>query len=341
MTKKDILITIDPTTRVVYFEDGFIGVSGENLQGNIVFKFKDGFVNGTPSVEIEKGNNKYVITEITKLDETYVMPIKSSLLTDDKVEMNLMITEDSETPNVPIFKSRKFTLRVANSVEATEVIPDEYDTWYSQISEKIEELENINANVITGVGRPDKPETTQGKITGNEPVGTIYISTDGANVGAWVWTKYGDDPNKVYTARGWVVTAGDTGNVIVIPTNIKGDAKIVFRRINNTVFSSLGFQGQWGTFGIDENATLEHNRKITLGVVPQGFGTNTAQTTMISKDGEEMLTNAIYNVLTRADGGKIQIRTPNSTVANSLKGQTLLRASSIRWVTNEPYPDSL
>ena len=42
---------------------------------------------------------------------------------------------------------------------------------------------------IVGPGRPDVPSTTEGRITGTEPVGTEYRSTDGAGVGAWVWQK--------------------------------------------------------------------------------------------------------------------------------------------------------
>ncbi len=138
------------------------------------------------------------------------------------------------------------------------------------------------------------------------------------------------------------MTSGDTGNVIVTPTNVTGGAKIVFRRVNNTIFSSLGFQGPWGTFGIDQNAVALEGTKFELGVTPQGFGTNIAQTMLLSRDGKEMIVDAIYNVLTRTrDGGKIQIRCKDATIANGLKGQTLLRAASIRWVTNESWPESL
>ena len=55
---------------------------------------------------------------------------------------------------------------------------------------------------LTGPGRPDQPATTGGIITGSEPVGTAYISTDGAGVGAWTWRK---------RPSGWTVTDGDTG----------------------------------------------------------------------------------------------------------------------------------
>ena len=60
-----------------------------------------------------------------------------------------------------------------------------------------------SSSTLTGPGRPDTPSTTGGIITGNEPVGTEYRSTDGASVGAWIWMKR---PGNV-----WAVTDGDTG----------------------------------------------------------------------------------------------------------------------------------
>ena len=55
---------------------------------------------------------------------------------------------------------------------------------------------------LTGPGRPDQPATTGGIITGSEPVGTTYISTDGAGIGAWGWRK---------RPSGWAYTDFDTG----------------------------------------------------------------------------------------------------------------------------------
>ena len=55
---------------------------------------------------------------------------------------------------------------------------------------------------LTGPGRPDQPATTGGIITGTEPVGTDYRSTDGAGIGAWAWRK---------RPSGWAYTDFDTG----------------------------------------------------------------------------------------------------------------------------------
>lgn len=57
--------------------------------------------------------------------------------------------------------------------------------------------------LIVGPGRPDQPATTGGTITGREPVGARYESTDEAGVGARTWRK-------VVGGR-WEVTDGDTG----------------------------------------------------------------------------------------------------------------------------------
>ena len=62
-------------------------------------------------------------------------------------------------------------------------------------------LANASSYVIVGPGRPDVPSTTAGTITGNEPVGAEYRSTDGAQVGAFVWMKR--PGNK------WVVMSGE------------------------------------------------------------------------------------------------------------------------------------
>lgn len=61
----------------------------------------------------------------------------------------------------------------------------------------------VPSSDLIGPGRPDQPATTGGLVTGSETVGTIYRSTDGASVGAFVWRKRPDGS--------WAVTDGDTG----------------------------------------------------------------------------------------------------------------------------------
>lgn len=60
--------------------------------------------------------------------------------------------------------------------------------------------------LIVGPGRPDQPATTGGTITGNEPVGAEYRSTDGAGEGLFDWMK---------RPTGWELAGGgsSTGGV--------------------------------------------------------------------------------------------------------------------------------
>ena len=114
-------------------------------------------------------------------------------------------------------------------------------TLLQQLPEVIEQIgRDIKAiTVVLGSGRPDKPETTSGKITGNEPNGTIYESSDGGNVGAWKWQKRNGK---------WVVTDGDTGLVRPETKNLKPGAYIKLRRQGNLVSCHMGGLS-WGLFG--------------------------------------------------------------------------------------------
>ena len=92
--------------------------------------------------------------------------------------------------------------------------------------------QSSDSMIITGSGRPDKPETTGGKVTGREPNGTFYNSTNGAGVGAYLWQKQNGQ---------WTVISGDTGirRLSNISVNIKEGA-ILSRRGVGTLFLFTG-----------------------------------------------------------------------------------------------------
>lgn len=113
-----------------------------------------------------------------------------------------------------------------------------------------------SVHIFKGPGRLDKPETTNGTLE-NSTVqnGDMYVSSDGADSGAWIWTFLGGK---------WIVTNGDTGWYEMSPlskdaknNNIQrfnwGDnrilGKIRYRRINNQVYCTLG-GNEYGSFKI-------------------------------------------------------------------------------------------
>lgn len=113
---------------------------------------------------------------------------------------------------------------------------------------------NSASSTLTGPGRPDTPSTTGGIITGNEPVGTEYRSTDGASVGAWVWRKR---PGNV-----WAVTDGDTGwrDVTALASgwhaNYANGFRILARRTDSMAMLKLGSMNATTGGGISQNQKL-------------------------------------------------------------------------------------
>ena len=84
----NILINEDHT---LTFPNDYAGLQEENLQGNITFSF-DEFVQGKARAEVIINNESGYI-ELEQVNETYVLPIKASLLTSDFIIMQLVIDE--------------------------------------------------------------------------------------------------------------------------------------------------------------------------------------------------------------------------------------------------------
>ncbi|MDO5676494.1 MAG: hypothetical protein Q4G35_03185 [Propionibacteriaceae bacterium] len=102
---------------------------------------------------------------------------------------------------------------------------------------------------ITGPGRPDTPATTGGLITGKEPVGMEYRSTDGAGVGAWVWRKRPDGwmPTEMWTGwrslkNSWVLADGTPWEGLAL--FVARSAQLLHFRIYDYLATSPGQQGQ-------------------------------------------------------------------------------------------------
>lgn len=194
--------------------------------------------------------------------------------------------------------------------------------------------QSSDSMIITGNGRPDKPETTQGKITGNEPNGTFYSSLDGASVGAYLWQKQN---NK------WVVISGDTGaRRMNTSVNIK-EGYISLRRVNNTVECSFS-KGRWDTVSFYGSSNSKFTRKnhtkrmdlLPNSKIPLGFRTSVPiMLPFYSDDGDNIAT--VY-VGSRADRNYIELRFKDKLPTDDLN---YMRMPVISWITDEPFPDIL
>ena len=196
--------------------------------------------------------------------------------------------------------------------------------------------------IITGTGRPDKPDTTgdvlngvANKIKGNEPNGTLYNSTNGAGVGAYLWQKQN---NK------WVVISGDTGSRRMSrdSVNIK-EGSITLRRVNNTVECSFS-KGRWDTisfYGSSNSKFTRKNHAKRMDILPNNkipFGFRTSIPVMLpfySDDGDEIATVYVSSI---GDRAYIELRFRDKVPTADMD---YMRMPVISWITDDPFPETL
>ena len=142
--KKDIVIMVDEKTSMIYKKVSVLGINNENLQSSIIFKFNENFVDGTAWLEYERNDEKGYIL-MSKVNDTYVLPIKQSLLSvQGKIYMQLRITQSEDTNGIPVFKSNKFYLEVKEAINSTTSIKDDYPDIMDILNTKLDKS-NIKA----------------------------------------------------------------------------------------------------------------------------------------------------------------------------------------------------
>lgn len=195
--------------------------------------------------------------------------------------------------------------------------------------------QSSDSTIITGNGRPDKPETTNGKITGREPNGAFYSSLNGAGVGAYLWQKQNGQ---------WTVISGDTGirRLSNISVNIKEGA-IHLRRVNNRVECSF-YAGRWDTISFYGSSNPKFTRKnhakrmdiLPPPRIPVGFRTRTPiMLPFYSDDGDEIATVYVASI---GDRAYIELRFRDKVPTADLD---YMRMPVISWITDDPFPDAL
>jgi len=211
-------------------------------------------------------------------------------------------------------------------------------TEIKRIEKKIPEgggSQSSDSMIVTGNGRPDKPDTTGGKITGREPDGTFYNSTNGAGVGAYLWQKQNGQ---------WTVISGDTGirRLSNISVNIKEGA-IHLRRVNNRVECSF-YAGRWDTISFYGSSNPKFTRKnhakrmdiLPPPRIPVGFRTRTPiMLPFYSDDGDEIATVYVASI---GDRAYIELRFRDKVPTTDLD---YMRLPVVSWITDDPFPEVL
>ncbi len=146
---KDLIITICRDTRKIKLNRGFIGLNGENLQGNIIVDFTDKaeFVDGTAYFEVvQNGKPYFLLMERDGENKAYKLPIKSSLLAYAcELGCQVVIRQEETADGIPVFKSEEFKLPCPKAINATETIPEQYPSWIETASAKLAEIDKATA----------------------------------------------------------------------------------------------------------------------------------------------------------------------------------------------------
>lgn len=202
---------------MVDFDNKVLGIDGENLQGKIIFYFEN-FKNGVAWLEFEKedGTKKYI--PMDKVNETYEVEIKPSLLSDTSIiYLQLRITEDESENGIPVFKSKKFYMNILDSINATSTIEEDYPDILDVLNNKQDKL----------------------KAGGNITIENNVIS---ANIEGIVDKKYVDDQDKDILKNAKEYADNQVPNVV--ETYVKGHKEELKGEKGDT-----GPQGEKGDIG--------------------------------------------------------------------------------------------
>lgn len=246
----DIIVKIHRATRTATMENNVIGNDSENLQGNIVFRFVDSYVEGQARLEYRNGLEKnYVV--LLKKDEEYYCPITAAIAKNGKTDMQLVISQGTEEENVPVFKSNVFSVICNVSINAEIEKPDELDGWMDVANSKLNQMDNIDVSA-SKEGETAKIEVTNKEGSKNEvEVKDGITPTIGSNGNWFLGTIDTGKPS-----RGETGDKGDAGSVRFVIVNELPTANIDLSAIYLKPSNNPAEQNKYGEY-IYVNGTWE------------------------------------------------------------------------------------
>ena len=212
-----------------------------------------------------------------------------------------------------------------------------FDTEHNMILPELIPEAEVAVKWLKGKGRPDKPETTEGVIVGNEAECTRYLSTNGAGTGAWEWEKRGGV---------WHVVRGDTGwREFENPEKYFG--KIKLRRTNDRVSIEFG-GGKWDYFGTvrlsqsakDPNKENDINAyRIELHRLSEGFRSCTNAINQIFDDETNAQVGMVLVGGVKDNLGMVDLRF--AMTVNRENNFNSLRIGIVTFPTVDRWPETL
>ena len=170
-------------------DNQFLGYEGENEVNKLIFKFEDGFFDGSALLNVHKGEQQGYVT-LDKVEETYELEVKNSLLSQKgDVRFQLVIT----TTAGKVIKFDPFVMTVKDAIDTDAEMPEEYPSWIDEANAKIAEMDKAiedaekldakveqteNGALITITGRDGVTTAEVLHGTGEGTGGGIVAETD-------------------------------------------------------------------------------------------------------------------------------------------------------------------
>ena len=134
-------ITLNTKTRNCIANTTFLGYEGENNANKLIFTFDDLYVDGFAQINIKRGNDKGYVN-LTKVEETYELEVKSSLVSQiGDVTFQLQITKADGT----IYKYDAFVMTVKDAIDTDTPMPEDYPSWIEEANIKLAEIDEATA----------------------------------------------------------------------------------------------------------------------------------------------------------------------------------------------------
>ena len=286
-------ITLKTSTRECIPDNYFLGFEGENKANKLVFRFADGFIEGTAQLNIERGKDKGFLL-LDRIQNTYQLPIKSSLLSEfGDIDFQFQITKADET----VIKYERFIMTVDDAIDTDTQIPEEYPSWIESANAQLAQLNSAISNC-----QKVSNQLLQDKANG------VFDGKDGVN---------GKD--------------GFSPKAKVTQTSVGAEIEITDRVGTTTAIVRNGEDGKTGAAGNDGFSPIAKVYKTTNGAMVEIQDKNGFSFAELynGKDGQDGF-SPTAGVYPTSEGAMISITDKNGMTAVSIKNGKDLTNPSIQ-----------
>lgn len=154
-------VSLNIQTRACVPDNLFLGYEGENEINKLIFKFEDGFFDGSGLLNVQRGEQKGYVA-LAKVGDTYELDVKNSLLSQKgDIKFQLSITSTAGA----VIKFDPFAMIVKDSIDTDAELPEEYPSWQQMIETQLARMDNISIEAskegkVTTVSITDKDDVT-------------------------------------------------------------------------------------------------------------------------------------------------------------------------------------